>query len=98
MIVHIALFRWKEGTSQERIDNALKQVKQLKNKCVGINDILCGKNYHPESKGFTHGVIVLAESQQALDEYRKHPDHKIVAQDIAEMEEDGIGFDFKDLQ
>ena len=96
MIVHIALFRWKEGTPQEKIDNALKQLKELETKCDGIINIFCGKNYHKESKGFTHGVVVIAEDQKALDSYRAHPDHEIIAKIIEEIEEDGIGFDFKD--
>lgn len=98
MIVYIALFRWKRGTPEESINNALNRVKKLKEKCDGIIYILCGKNYHSESKGFTHGVVVIAESQDALDNYRKHPDHAIVAKDIEEMEGDGLGFDFKDLE
>jgi len=96
MIIHIALFRWKQGTPQEKIDLAIQKVKQLKDKCSGIIDIFCGLNFHKEAKGFTHGVVVLAKDQQALDTYRLHPDHKIVAKDIAEIEEEGLGFDFKE--
>ena len=95
MIVHIALFRWKEGTKEELINNILRQIEQLKDKCDGITDILCGKNYHKESKGFTHGVVVIAEDQRALDKYRMHPNHKIIAKNVEEIEESGIGFDFK---
>lgn len=99
MIVHIALYRWKNGTTEERVNNILMRIKQLKEKCDGIIDILCGKNYHKESKGFTHGIVVLAKNQQALDGYRFHPDHLIIAKDVEGMEEDGLGFDFKsDLQ
>jgi len=96
MIVHIALFRWKEGTKQDHIDRLLETVKRLKTKCNGIVNILVGQNYHKESKGFTHGVVVLAKDQEALDNYRKHPDHKIVAKEIEKVEEDGLGFDFED--
>lgn len=95
MIVHIALFKWKPTATSEQIDSALQQVKNLKN-CEGIVDILVGKNYHHESKGLTHGVVVLASSQQALDGYRKHPDHATVAHLIESIEEDGLGFDFED--
>ena len=96
MIVHIALFRWKEGTSEEKVNGVLTQIKLMKDKCDGIADIFCGKNYHKESKGFTHGVVVLAKDQASLDGYRKHPDHKIIAEHVEKIEEDGIGFDFKD--
>ena len=98
MIIHIALFRWKQGTTQETIEKALQQVKQLKNKCNGIIDIFCGENYHKESKGLTHGIVIIAKDQNSLDGYRQHPDHKIIAKFIEAIEEDGLGFDFKDLQ
>ena len=98
MIIHIALFRWKQGTTQETIEKALKQVKSLKHKCEGIIDIFCGENYHKESKGLTHGIVILAKDQESLDRYRQHPDHKIIAKNIELIEEDGLGFDFKDLQ
>ncbi len=98
MIVHIALFKWKKDTKKERIEDLLKGVKELKDKCDGIIDILCGENYHKESKGFTHGVVVIAKNQESLDGYRHHPNHKTVANEIAQIEEDGLGFDFKDIQ
>ena len=37
-----------------------------------------------------------AKDQEALDNYRKYPDHKIVAKEIEKIEEDGLGFDFED--
>ncbi len=97
MIIHIALFRWKNGTSENTIIKVLKQIKELKDKCDGIISIFCGKNYHKESKGFTHGVVVVAKGQASLDAYRLHPVHRIIAKHIEEIEDDGIGFDFKDV-
>lgn len=96
MVIHIALFRWKNGTTEKEINNFLESIRQLKDKCSGIANIFCGKNYHQESKGITHGVVVLAENQEALDNYRNQPDHKIIAEKIELVEEDGLGFDFKD--
>ncbi len=98
MIIHIALFRWKENTTTQEINDALLSVKALENKCPGVKSIHCGKNFHKEAKGFTHGIVVLAENQNALDGYRQHPDHKFIAQKIEAIEEDGIGFDFQDLK
>lgn len=95
MIIHVALFKWKEGTSAETIDRVLNDVKALKNECTGIKDIFVGKNYHKESKGLTHGVVVVAEDQHALDGYRNHPKHKEIAEAIEAIEEGGLGFDFE---
>jgi len=95
MLIHIALFRWKEGVSEDEVSEALTLVHAIKDKVGGVQDIFVGKNFHSENKGYTHGVVVIAENQQALDEYRSHPDHKQIAEKIEQMEADGIGFDFE---
>ncbi len=97
MVVHIALYKWKSGTTPEQIIQALKKVQALKNKIDGVEDIFVGENFHKESKGFTHGVVVIADNQNALDEYRNHSSHTIVSREIEEIEADGLGFDFKNL-
>lgn len=98
MIIHTALYKWKTETTQEQISQALKGVQELKNKVDGIQDIFAGENYHKEAKGFTYGIVVVAQNQESLDAYRNHPDHAIVAGLIEKMEEDGLGFDFKNLE
>lgn len=95
MIVHIAIFKWKNGTSKDRIKKALDDVKSLKTKCKGVADIMCGENFSKWSEGFTHAAVVIAKDKEALDEYRNHPMHKLVADEIEEMEEHGIGIDFE---
>lgn len=95
MIVHIAIFKWKNGTSKDRIKKALDDVRNLKIKCKGVVDIMCGENFSKWSEGFTHAVVVIAKDKKALDGYRNHPMHKLVADEIEEMEEHGIGVDFE---
>jgi hypothetical protein len=96
MVVHIALFQWKAGTSDQDIEASLHAVRALKQKVPGLVDVRCGTNFSPWAEGYTHAVIVLAEDRAALDAYRKHPDHEVVARQIERMEERGIGVDFED--
>lgn len=98
MTIHIALYKWKSGATKEQVMSCLKKVQELKSKVDGIVDIFVGENYHKESKGLTYGVVVIARSQQALDAYRSHTDHSIVAAEIESIEEDGLGFDFKNTE
>ncbi|MBI4021666.1 MAG: Dabb family protein [Candidatus Aenigmarchaeota archaeon] len=95
MIIHLALFRWKPDIPNAAVDQALERVRRLQDVCDGI-DIFCGQNTHPDAKGFTHGVVVVARDQAALDRYRQHPDHQDVAEKIEAIEEDSLGFDFPD--
>jgi len=76
MIVHVALFTWKDSAKASEIKATLKLVKSLKNKVDGLLDIRCGENYSKWNEGYTHAFVVTAKNQKALDAYRKHPVHK----------------------
>ncbi len=98
MIAHIAIYKFKAGTSEEAINQVLLEVRALRNKVPELNDILVGKNYNKWNEGYTHAIVVLAESQAALDAYRAHPDHEKVAEILDKMEDKGIGIDFEDMK
>ncbi len=96
MFIHIAMFRWKESATPAQIDRAIGQIRDLRVKVPDIIDIRCGVNTHPESKGLTHAIVVLANTEHALQAYREHSDHESAAAVIADMEADGLGCDFED--
>ena len=95
MITHIAIFKWKKGVKKSEIEKAMKGVRNLKRKILGIVEIRCGESFSKHSKGFSHVVVVTAKSKAALEAYRNHPDHVKVAEKIESMEEDEIGIDFE---
>ncbi len=96
MIVHIAIYRWIDGVSAEEVAASLQQVRALRAKVPGVVDIRCGTNFSRWNEGYTHAIVVLAESAPALDAYRNHPDHTTVAARIEAIEAAGIGIDFED--
>ncbi|MBI3190615.1 Dabb family protein [archaeon] len=96
MIIHIALFCWKDAISNDEIEKSLEDVRSLKNKVGGLIDVKCGENFSKWNEGFTHAVVVLAKDRTSLDAYRKHPFHEDVARRIDKMEEKSIGIDFED--
>jgi hypothetical protein len=95
MVIHIALFAWKDDVSEETIEKSLADVRALKDKVKGIIDIHTGKNFSKWSEGYTHAVVVVARDQSVLDAYRNHPDHVLVAKKIEKMESKSLGVDFK---
>lgn len=94
MQVHIALYRWKDGTSQETIDKALQQIASLEHKVDGIVEISYAKNESKYSEGYTHVILVRGCDKEALQAYRDHPDHTAAAHLLESIEESGIGVDF----
>jgi len=58
MIVHIALYKWKDGTTSEAIEQVMADVRALKNKVDGVLDIRCGGNFSVWNEGFTHAFVL----------------------------------------
>jgi hypothetical protein len=96
MVIHIALFAWKQDVAASVVDEALEEVRRLRDKVPGLVSISCGTNVSRWNEGFTHGVVVIAESFSALEAYRNHPDHMVVGKLIDSLEERSIGVDFED--
>jgi hypothetical protein len=95
MVVHIALYKWKTGTPQLHIQHALAAVTALINMVPGIVEIVAAENQSKFSEGYTHVILVRAESPAAIEAYRAHPAHVMAAQQIDGMEEQAIGVDFE---
>jgi heme-degrading monooxygenase HmoA len=93
MQIHIALYKWKGSVKPEAIDKALDKVKALRT-VPGIIEISCGENTSRYSRGYTHVILVRGEDQAAIDAYRNHPAHAVVAKEIEAMEDEGVGVDF----
>ena len=94
--IHMAIFKWKEEATTEQIDDALQLVRDVKERVPGILEIFCGNNTSKWSQGFTHAVVVVGETQESIDAYRKDDVHVKAAEIIEAMELDGIGIDFHD--
>lgn len=96
-LVHIAVFKWKPEVTDARIAAVLEKTRALKSVIPGIRAIYCGANQTKRAPGFTHAILVLFESQAAMDAYNAHPAHREVATEIDDiMAERIFGVDFVD--
>jgi len=82
LIVHIALFRWREEASQEAIDSTLAELRKLKDKIPGIVDISSGPNFSERAKGYTHVLVIRFKDRSALQAFGPHPEHQRVVQKL----------------
>jgi len=96
-VKHIALFKFKEGTAQEQIDQALEKILELSESIEGIEDYVCGINNSPEglTQGFTHGFVMTFSDAAARDAYLAHADHERVKTEVLPSIESIIIFDFE---
>ena len=96
-VKHVALFKFKEGTSQEQIDKVLEALMDLTESIPGIEDYVAGTNSSPESlnKGFTHGFVMTFTDAAARDAYLTHAEHERFKTEALPTIEDLVVFDFE---
>lgn len=86
---HVAWFRFKDGVSEDRIDEHMRAVRTLANLVPAVNTIDCGKSYTDRAGGLTHCIIVTLPDRASLPRYLEHPAHVPIAEalvsDIAEL-------------
>ncbi|MCF6284725.1 MAG: Dabb family protein [Candidatus Hydrogenedentes bacterium] len=75
---HIVMFKFEESTSKTEVQNIVDAFVALEGKIDIINAFEWGTNVSKEGldKGLTHGFTLTFKSQEDLDAYIVHPDHK----------------------
>jgi hypothetical protein len=75
---HVVLFKFKDGTTQENIQEVLEAFSALPSKIPQIHSYEWGLNNSPEGleKGFTHCFFLTFKSEADRAIYLPHPDHK----------------------
>lgn len=77
-VKHIALFKFKAGTTPEQVDDIFNQLLDLSESIPGVEDYVAGPNNSPEGldHGHTHAFVMTFADAAARDSYLVHPDHK----------------------
>ena len=96
-VKHIALLKFKEGTTQEQIDQTFDQILELSESIDGIEDYVSGVNNSPEglNQGYTHGFVMTFKDAAARDAYLPHADHERVKSTVLPSLESVLVFDFE---
>ena len=96
-VTHIALIKFKPGTSDRTITNAFAELKRLSNVIPQIRGYHAGVNCSPESlsQGLTHAFEMTFATIEDRDIYLEHPAHERVKNMLIELIEDVVVFDFE---
>ena len=96
-VKHIALMKFKEGTSEEQVQEILDQVLDITETIPGIEDYVSGPNSSPEglNQGYTHAFIMTFVDAAARDAYLPHPEHERVKGMIMPRVDSLLVFDFE---
>ena len=93
---HVVIFKFREGTSDERIAEIMDAFAALKEKIPQIQSLEWGVNNSPEqlNKGFTHCVLITFLSEADRDSYLPHPDHKAFGEFLGSDVVDALVVDY----
>lgn len=96
-VKRILLVKFKDGLSEEQIDDYIKQIANLVNLVPSLKAFRWGKDVSVENlhQGFTHIFDYTFESTQGIAEYAAHPDHVEVGKIIVPQLEKFLLVDFK---
>lgn len=82
--LHIAWLRFKDGVSEQRIEQHLEACRLLPAKVPVMIDLQCGPNFTDRAAGYTHGIVVTLPNQDAIAAYLEHPEHIKVVEPLGE--------------
>ncbi len=93
---HVVMFKWKEGTTAEKLGEIEGAFKALPSKIPQIKDFEWGLNNSPEGldKGFTHVFFLTFASEEDRAIYLPHPDHKAFGNVLGESLDDVMVLDY----
>jgi hypothetical protein len=96
-VKHIGLVKFKEGTSDEQINNLFDQLLDLSESVDGIEDYVSGPNSSPEglNQGFAHGFVMTFTDAAARDAYLAHPEHQKVKDTFLPLIDSIVILDFE---
>jgi len=96
MIEHLVLFRWTVEATAEAVSRVMDELRALKGRIPGVQDLTCGENFSTRSQGFTHALVVRLENRAALEAYGPHPAHQRVVQEfINPIRADVLALDYE---
>lgn len=93
---HVVLFKFRDGTPEEKIGEIEAAFSQLPEKIALIRSFEWGLNNSPEglNKGFTHCFFLTFASEDDRDAYLPHPDHKAFGALLGPWLEDVLVVDY----
>lgn len=93
---HVVLFKFKEGTTPEAIQQVEAAFSALPAKIPEIKGYEWGTNNSPEGleKGFTHCFFLTFDSEEGRAIYLPHPDHKAFGEVLLPHLEDVLVLDY----
>jgi len=79
---HVAMFRWKEGTSDEQVDAIEVALATLPGAIPELRDYHFGRDMDLEPASFDFCVVADLDDEQSWAIYRDHPAHRKIIDEL----------------
>lgn len=76
MIQHVAIFRWKEGTTDEQVAAVTQALGALPAQIEALRSYTAQPNLALRPGGGDYGVVAVVDDEAGVHAYLDHPAHK----------------------
>jgi hypothetical protein len=83
MLLHIVLFKWKEGTTQAQVDAVQAAMATLPAQIPAVKAIYMGYDLKFRDGNADWALAAVFENQEDWQAYQIHPAHQAVVKDLA---------------
>ncbi|SFV54230.1 Stress responsive alpha-beta barrel domain protein Dabb [hydrothermal vent metagenome] len=87
MIVHIVMFKFKDGNKKANMIQAKQMLENLMGAVPGLRSMDVGINFSEEERAMDLSIITSFESKENLNAYAIHPEHLKVIDFIRQVVE-----------
>lgn len=78
MIMHLAIFKWRDGVTAEQVDSLTATLKDVAAGIPELRSYECGANLGLRPGGLDYGVAAVADDEEGLLAYLNAPTHLAV--------------------
>ena len=94
--IHITLFKFKQGTTAEQIQNLKNEILKQKDVIPGILEISLGEDFTGRANGYTHAEIAVFKDRKSLEYFNTADYHQqLIVMHVRPLLEDILILDYQ---
>jgi hypothetical protein len=76
MYIHVFLFRWTAGVTDDQKQKVQQEIRKLQGVVPGLLETYLGENASPRGGGYAFGGVMKFTNKAAYEAYVPHPAHQ----------------------
>ncbi len=96
MLTHVVLFKFKSGTTEDKIQQLVTGLGELPGIIDEIREFRFGRDVVKSERSYDLGLVSSFDDREALQRYQVHPDHQKVVAHVKTIASSVVAVDFED--